>query len=118
MQTQLPQASLQQPTCLTVFTQAVPVGSQVDVTMPDGTLLVSEEFATYLPVKWASKDGLSPRRSEAHGSEGMPGHVSAGGASPIVMGRRAPGQGGQVRRASYSSPAAVPLSLPFQRASR
>lgn len=96
-----------------------PVGLQVDVTMPDGTLLLSEEFATYLPVKWASKDGLSPRRSEVHVSEGRPGHMSAGGASPIVMGRRAQGQGGQVRRASYSSPAAeAPLSLPFQRATR
>ncbi|KAG2454070.1 hypothetical protein HYH02_001110 [Chlamydomonas schloesseri] len=108
--------------------------SQVDVTMPDGTTLLMEEFPTYLPVKWAASgqprlSALAWRNASDGGALGF--HpsgspfpasprrgLSGGGAGAAAAGRR--------RRASYSAgPSDIatgfkdaPLALPFQRNTR
>lgn len=108
--------------------------SQVDVTMPDGTTLLMEEFPTYLPVKWAASGqprlSAPARRNASDG--GALGFQAAGSPYPASP-RRGPSGGGagpaaagRQRRASYSAGPSnmvagmkdTPLALPFQRNTR
>ncbi|KAG2432508.1 hypothetical protein HXX76_008853 [Chlamydomonas incerta] len=57
--------------------------SQVDVTMPDGTTLLMEEFPTYLPVKWAASgqprlSALAWRNASEGGALGSGSPLSSG----------------------------------------
>ncbi|KAG2499572.1 hypothetical protein HYH03_002517 [Edaphochlamys debaryana] len=108
--------------------------SQVDVSMPDGTSLMLEEFPTYLPVRWAAADSGGGRataiaRRHESATDGGAATSGYGGVPTSPRAPRGEGRtGGKVRRASYSAAATellgtatsrpMPLAAPFQRATR